>query len=176
MASTWEPAASSPHEPVPPSVVHRRPLVPPPLGRISVRSATSKTTRVVATAATAVTCAGLAAYLYFVDPNVPSNPYPQCPLKQLTGIDCPGCGGLRATHSLVHGDIAGAIDHNVLALVVVPLVAYLIVRWVASLWGKDLPELRLPAWSRWVIPVGVIAFTVLRNIPGPFYYFNSATA
>jgi hypothetical protein len=133
--------------------------------------------RWVAAGTTTVTCAALAGYLYFVDPNNPSNAYPQCPLKQLTGVDCPGCGGLRATHSLVHGDIAGVLDHNVLALVIVPLIAYLIARWVLGLFGKELPQLRLPYWSRYLIPVAVVAFTVMRNIPAtPLYYLNSGLA
>jgi hypothetical protein len=126
---------------------------------------------------TVASSAALGGYLYFVDPNNPASAYPQCPLKQLTGVDCPGCGGLRATHSLVHGDIAGVLDHNVLALVIVPLIAYLITRWVLGLFGKELPQFRLPYWTRYAIPIGVLAFSIVRNIPStPLYYLNSALA
>jgi len=126
---------------------------------------------------TVVTAGALAGYLFFVDPNNPSNAYPQCPLKQLTGIDCPGCGGLRATHAMVHGDIAGILDHNVLALLVVPLIAYALTRWVLGLFDKKLPPFRLPYVARYAVPIGVLVFTIVRNIPSqPLYYLNSALA
>jgi hypothetical protein len=119
-------------------------------------------------------CAGIAAYVYLVDPNT-SSAYPQCPLKHLTGLDCPGCGGLRATHSLLHGDIGGALNHNVLAVIIVPVLAYMIVRWMFQLFDRQLPAIRLPRWSAVAIPVVILAFTVVRNIPwGPFVYLNSA--
>ena len=62
------------------------------------------------------------AYVRQVDPNQPGH-YLPCPLKFVTGIDCPACGGLRCVHSLTNGDIVGALDHNALAVVVLPLIA-----------------------------------------------------
>lgn len=38
--------------------------------------------------------------------------YPRCPIKWLTGWDCPGCGSARALHSLLHGHIAEALAFN----------------------------------------------------------------
>jgi hypothetical protein len=81
-----------------------------------------------------------AAYVGLVDPNEPGH-YPLCPTKALTGLDCPGCGGLRATHALVSGDLVGALDHNAfVVLVVVPLVVVAWVTWLARCWGEDVPE------------------------------------
>ncbi len=132
--------------------------------------------RWVATGAAAVTCAGLAGYLYLVDPNNPANAYPKCPMKALTGLDCPGCGGLRATHSMVHGDIAGALHHNALAFVIVPVLAYVVIRWVFGLWGKDLPSISLPRWAAWAVPIGMLVFSIVRNIPNtPFFLLNSGS-
>ena len=117
--------------------------------------------------------AALATYIFTVDPNV-SKAYPQCPLKALTGLDCPGCGGLRATHSLLHGDIAGAFDHNVVAAIFVPVMAYLIVRWVLQQFDISIPSIRLPRWSAIAIPMLIVVFSVVRNIDwGPFWYLNS---
>jgi hypothetical protein len=149
-----------------------------PFGDLGHRPGVStRATRVACTVGAAATSVFLAGYLFAVDPNVASNPYPKCPLKALTGLDCPGCGGLRATHSMLHGDIVGAVSHNVLAVVMVPLMAYLLLRWVLGLWGYQLPTLKLPRWTAWAIPIFVLAFTVLRNIPNqPFYWFNSFSA
>ena len=47
--------------------------------------------------------AGAFAYVGTVDPNEPGH-YPVCPLLRLTGVYCPGCGGLRSAYAFVHGD------------------------------------------------------------------------
>lgn len=75
-----------------------------------------------------------AAYVGLVDPNEPGH-YPLCPTKALTGLDCPGCGGLRATHALVTGDLVGALDHNAfVVLVVIPLAVVAWVAWLVRCW------------------------------------------
>ena len=62
--------------------------------------------------------AGATLVLALVDPH--EGGYPLCPLRALTGWACPACGGLRATHDLATGDIAGAWAMNPLWVVVVP--------------------------------------------------------
>ncbi len=69
-------------------------------------------------------------YLWAVDPNQPGH-YPLCPLKALFGIDCPGCGMLRGTHDLLHGEVGRALDHNVLLAVLVPAA---VIGWVVWAW------------------------------------------
>src|SRR3954454_6715325 len=59
--------------------------------------------------------AGAFAYVGTVDPNHPGH-YPVCPLYRLTGIYCPGCGGLRSAHSFIHGDLLAALQDNALAV------------------------------------------------------------
>jgi hypothetical protein len=118
---------------------------------------------------------GIGAYMYLIDPNNPANAYPKCPLKLITGIDCPGCGGLRATHSLLHGDIMGALDHNVLALIIVPFMLYGLLRLVLGQFDKQLPPIPTRRFMSWAVPVFVLVFTIVRNIPvGPFAYLGSA--
>jgi len=120
--------------------------------------------------------AGVTAYLFLVDPNNPANAYPKCPMKALTGLDCPGCGGLRATNAMLHGDFAGAVDHNILALVIVPIMVYLVVRWMFSQFGKELPGIRLPRWGGWAVSVFMLVYSVARNLDvGPLKYFASET-
>jgi hypothetical protein len=108
------------------------------------------------------------AYLAAVDPNTPGH-YPVCPTKALFGIDCPGCGLLRGTHDLVHGNIAGALDHNILLVVLVPLAAWLWVRWFLRAWRGTSPDVTYRQFRRrnalliWSM-VGLLAFGVVRNL------------
>lgn len=105
-----------------------------------------------------------------VDPHVPGV-YPVCPTKVLTGLDCPGCGGLRATNELAHGDIAAAFDDNALVVLAVPVVAWVFARACYYAWTGRTPPPMPPRRARWltITAVTVLAvFTVVRNIPGSF--------
>ena len=42
------------------------------------------------------------------------------PVALLTGIYCPGCGGLRAVNDLTHGDLGAAASSNLLFVVAAP--------------------------------------------------------
>jgi Protein of unknown function (DUF2752) len=122
--------------------------------------------------------AGMAAcaYIAVVDPNH-SSAYPQCPTKLLTGLDCPMCGATRAVHSLLRGDIVGAMDHNLLFVLLLPALAYSFVAWTSTRLGR--PMKPIPMSSRWVaVPLALImiAFAIVRNLPGPLHWLNSATA
>jgi hypothetical protein len=119
--------------------------------------------------------AGGLAFVYLVDPNSATNPYPRCLLKAATGIDCPGCGGTRALYSLLHGDVAGALDHNLLVFVAVPIVLYLAVRYALAQFDVHLPAPRARPWMGWAALTFLVVFSVVRNISGwPPYYLNSA--
>ena len=41
-------------------------------------------------------------------------PNTSCPIKSVTGIECPGCGGTGASEKLLSGDLVGAIHLNAL--------------------------------------------------------------
>ena len=56
-------------------------------------------------------CTAVAALLFFFDPAA-SAFYPSCPLRALTGLLCPFCGGLRAAHALLHGHVLEAAALN----------------------------------------------------------------
>lgn len=112
--------------------------------------------------------AGLAAcgYVYAADPSQPGH-FPPCPLKALTGLDCPFCGGLRATHDLLHGNVAAAVDLNALTtLFVLPVALVLLVGWTVQRWRGRPFEVRIPTPVTAAIVVAVLAFTVVRNVPG----------
>ncbi len=105
------------------------------------------------------------AYVASVDPNQPGH-YPLCPTLALAGIYCPGCGMLRATHDLAHGDLSGAMERNPASpLILCALVAVWLV-WVVSRWTGR-PVRWTPAhWTPWVLAAGFVLFTIARNVPG----------
>jgi hypothetical protein len=73
------------------------------------------------------------AYIWAVDPNN-GGLYPVCPTQALLGIDCPACGGLRGSHALLRGDLAGAADNNILLFLLVPVLAFVWARWLVTSW------------------------------------------
>ncbi|MCU0293304.1 MAG: DUF2752 domain-containing protein [Thermoanaerobaculaceae bacterium] len=52
-----------------------------------------------------------------------------CPVRLLGGDWCWGCGITRACWHLLHGDLAGALAHNRLVVLVAPLLLFLYLRW-----------------------------------------------
>ncbi len=109
-----------------------------------------------------------AGYLSVVDPNQPGR-YPSCPILFLTGHWCPGCGGLRAVHALMHGDVVTAVSANLVVVLMVPVAVLLWGRWAALRSGVRSVEGR-QSWSvsplLWCLALaGVLLFWVLRNLP-----------
>jgi Protein of unknown function (DUF2752) len=105
-----------------------------------------------------------AGYLWAVDP-ARDGVWPTCPSRLLLGLDCPGCGGLRGTHDLLHGDIAGALDHNLLLPATLAVVAVLLALWMLPLVGRRARTVHVPPWAMVAAGVVIAAFTVLRNLP-----------
>ncbi|MGH8970052.1 MAG: DUF2752 domain-containing protein [Actinomycetes bacterium] len=104
-------------------------------------------------------------YLALVDPHQAGR-YPVCPFHALTGLWCPGCGGLRATHDLLHGDIAAAVGQNALLVLGVPVLALLWWwRWrpAAGRSAADRQPQAVPATL--VLAVIALSFAVVRNLP-----------
>ncbi|MFL6070672.1 MAG: DUF2752 domain-containing protein [Actinomycetes bacterium] len=110
--------------------------------------------------------AGALAVLFVRDPNQ-SGSYGFCPLHSLTGLDCPFCGGLRGTHALLHGDVATALDHNLLlplylgVLVTVGVMAFR-PSGVGGLSDLRNGRGRLVMWGLVAV---TLAFFVIRNLP-----------
>lgn len=93
-----------------------------------------------------------------------SGSYGFCPFLTLTGYYCPGCGGLRAIHDLLHLDVAAAWDMNPLVVLAAPLVVVAWSVWLWRAWRRREP--RVPSTGAVVtLAVCLTAFTVLRNVP-----------
>jgi len=106
-------------------------------------------------------------YVWAVDPNEPGH-YPLCPTKFFLGIDCPGCGIMRGTHDLMHGNVAGALDHNVLLAVLAPMAVVAWVVWALRSWTGRSPEAttaQMRRRHRFMVAglVVLVAFGIVRN-------------
>lgn len=100
-----------------------------------------------------------------VDPNEPGA-LGLCPFKAMTGgLDCPGCGVLRATRAITRGNLVLAADHNLLAVLVAPvLVVMLVSAWRAER-GVVPRRWSPPAQVTWAIAIATPVFWVVRNLP-----------
>lgn len=113
-----------------------------------------------ATLGTAAVFAGALAYVGLRDPHQQDFGFPPCPFRLLTGWNCPGCGGLRMTHDLLHGDLGSAVVDNVFLLVGLPMLAgWLLLRWRSG--RRPMPRSAIA-----VVVVAAVAWTVIRNLPG----------
>jgi hypothetical protein len=111
-------------------------------------------------ALSAASLAALCGYVTAVDPNRPGH-YPTCPVYALTGLYCPGCGGLRAVHDLFTGDLVGALHCNVLLMLFLPVAFALWLR--TAVGNRPVPALPRPAGIGLVVLLGV--WVVARNLP-----------
>lgn len=118
-------------------------------------------------------------YTAVLNPNAPHNHvFPLCPLKFITGWDCPFCGGLRCVHALTHGRVVEAIHHNVVFVAAAPFLVAAWALWTArSLGWRTAPPRRWPRWATIAMVALLAAFTVARNLPYPavHWMFSSST-
>jgi len=97
---------------------------------------------------------------------------PRCLLHETTGLHCSGCGGQRAMHALLQGNVLAALGHNALLVLALPFVLYTGLRGTGAGWfGWNLPRLRVGATWIWGLLAVILLFTLARNLPGePFRY------
>lgn len=104
------------------------------------------------------------AIVFWRDPNQAGN-YPSCPFYAATGYYCAGCGSMRATHALSHGQLGLAFAQNPLLVLSLPLLAVSFVVWTRRVWFGLLPKRRLAPNVIYGIFVLFVAYWILRNVP-----------
>lgn len=114
-------------------------------------------------AALVLVSAAAAAVLFFFDPAT-VHIYPVCYFHQLTGLDCPGCGGLRATHQLLRGNLAAAFRLNAFVVLAAPVFAWLCARFLyRALKGQPAGFAIRSRWL-WMGLALLVAYGILRNV------------
>lgn len=119
------------------------------------------TRKVLPVAAVLAVLAAAMAVLFFFDP-ARGGFYPRCMFHTLTGLQCPGCGSLRALHALLHGQVRRAIAFNPLLFVGAFFGAYLLLRKRLKPTGPDPMANRLVWWGA---PIFIVLFWIVRNLP-----------
>jgi hypothetical protein len=106
----------------------------------------------------------------YFDPST-AGIFPVCPLLAVTGFACPGCGMTRGLHALLHGDVVGALDYNLLLPGVLFFFGYLFFSlFLVFARGRGLSfKIFSPLLLGLFFAFGAV-FTVLRNLP--YYPFN----
>ncbi|MGA8980704.1 MAG: DUF2752 domain-containing protein [Pedococcus sp.] len=99
------------------------------------------------------------------DPHTAGS-WPVCPILLLTGVPCPACGGLRATHDLLTGDVTAALSSNAYVVLTVLLAGMAFVTWVAAaVRGRRPTWLRRSSMVGGLWAGGLLAFGLLRLLP-----------
>jgi len=143
--------------------------VEPPPGVLSVQDRAAGPTEHrssrpwVAPLATGAAVAGGCAAIALLQPS--DGDTPLCWSRAIFGFDCPFCGGMRCVASLMRGDWLDAADHNVVAALILPVVAVAWAVWmIRALRGDRMRSWRPRAIVVVAALVALVGFSVVRNL------------
>lgn len=102
-----------------------------------------------------------AALLYLFDPTT-AHFFPPCPLRAITGFQCPGCGTTRALHALLHGQFAAAFAFNPMLFVMSAAIAPALITFAR---GRT-PRYVTQPWFAWCAAIVICAWWIGRNVFG----------
>jgi len=102
---------------------------------------------------------------YFFPPGT-ARFWPQCPIHQLFGIDCPGCGATRALAALLHGHLRDALRFNALFVLLLPFaIAGAALSYRRALEHGSFRWPNPPRFATYATCGIALIFTVARNLP-----------
>jgi hypothetical protein len=115
-------------------------------------------------------------YFYYIYNEAESSWSVQCSLYQMTGLQCPGCGGQRALHYLLHGELLKAFRYNAIFVLTLPILIYIYFV-IVNVYGlKNTKYINTPLLGQYfgiITIIVLIVFFILRNIPCfPFTYLS----
>jgi len=103
-------------------------------------------------------------YYYSNNPASKESPFVVCLSKTISGYDCPGCGGQRAFHELLHGNFVEAAKLNLFIYFFAPLLLFIFLKVALKPFGINLPDIILSTKWLVVILIAMLAFTIIRNV------------
>lgn len=117
----------------------------------------------------------IVAFYYFYNASIDGLGV-QCSIYKTIGLQCPGCGGQRAFHYLLHGEFLKALQYNILLVIGLPFLIYLYLIIVKVYILKDTRYINIPFLGKnfgLIILIIIISFFLLRNIPYPPFTYLS---
>ncbi|WP_371868421.1 DUF2752 domain-containing protein [Epilithonimonas arachidiradicis] len=101
---------------------------------------------------------------FFFDPSKNSY-FLKCPLKEMTGYECAGCGVQRAFHELLHFRFSRAFQYNPLFVIAIPFVLLFFVLKVFKFSAKTSWFYRLSKSKLFflIVLIIVLLFSLFRN-------------
>ena len=92
--------------------------------------------------------------------------YPPCLFRALTGLDCPGCGGTRALHALLHGRIGAAVRFNPMLFLYAPILGFGIGDLTRAFLTRTPPRnITTRPGLAWSIAASIVGWWIVRNTP-----------
>ena len=107
---------------------------------------------------------GAGAVVFFFNPSM-HRFYPVCLFHELTGWNCPGCGGTRAVYALLHGNFALAVKDNALFVVLLAAATGRGIWFAVKKIRRQPVGTFVPVRVLWAALAMAAVFTVLRNLP-----------
>lgn len=91
-----------------------------------------------------------------------------CPFKKITGIPCPGCGGVRCVIMLLHGDVMNAIMTNPVSVIFILFIIVSLI-WLFLDGMKDEDSYKKIIFGKWnprviIVVLGAIFVCWIWNI------------
>lgn len=108
-------------------------------------------------------------FYYRFNPANSEIPFPPCPSRAILGVYCPGCGSQRAFHQILHGHWADAMKFNPVMVLMLPLAAVLVVKWILFYFFGILWRVRLLENNAFLYALLClfILYMILRNVHIP---------
>lgn len=102
-------------------------------------------------------------YFYVNNPANNDTPFAICMTKRIANIDCPGCGGQRAFHQLLHGNFIEAGKLNIFIYFFAPLLAYIFFSFALKPFNINFPDIDISLKGLLITLLIFIVFTLFRN-------------
>jgi len=103
-------------------------------------------------------------YFYSNNPASKESPFVVCISKAVSGYDCPGCGGQRAFHELLHGNFIEAAKLNLFIYFFAPLLLFIFLKITLKPFGIHLPDIIISSKWLMIILILMLIFTIVRNL------------
>lgn len=90
---------------------------------------------------------------------------PECALRELTGLKCPGCGGTRCMEALFHFDVFSAFYYNPYVAIVLCVLLFIYIKYTVNAFSPSFKMCKydISIFTAVFIPVSIIVFVMIRN-------------